>query len=57
MKKSPQKILVKKKLDGGFINPTYVKINKILGSVAIIAVIIVFIVLLWLVFRSETPAR
>ena len=54
MKKSPQKILVKKKLDGGFINPTYVRINRILGHVAIIAVIILFIVLLWFVF---TPAQ
>ena len=52
MKKNRQNILIKKKLDGGFINPTYEKVNKILGYVAIVAVIILFIVLLWYAFTS-----
>ena len=38
----------------GDINPTYVRINKILGTAAIIVVVILFIVLLWSVFNSPT---
>ena len=57
MKRRSQNILIKKKLEGGFINPKYERINKILGYVAIIAVIILFIILVWLVFNSDTSMQ
>ena len=47
-------MLIKKKTDGGFINPTYERFNRIMGYIAIAAILIIFIVLIGLLFKSWT---
>ena len=51
-KKGVTNMLIKKKTNGGFINPTYERFNRIMGYIAIAAILIIFIVLIGLLFKS-----
>ncbi len=45
-------MFIKKKKEGGFINPAYERLNKILGIASFVIIVLIFISLLVMAFRD-----